>query len=211
MGVPWRQVPEIYGKWQTVYSRFKRWSEKGVFAGIFKEVADKNNEPKIIMIDSTFSKSHRTSASMAYDGQPRQIGRSRGGLTTKIHVLCDENRMPIDFCITNGEVHDVKAGYDLVRANRHRIKTLIADKAYDSGSMRQILAENNSESCIPSSARRNHPFPFDTALYRKRHLIENMLSVLKDWRGVAMRYCRNAHSFFSFVTIALLCSFVYAN
>ena len=156
------------------------------------------------MIDSTFSKSHRTSVSMAYDGQPRQIGRSRGGLTTKIHVLCDENRMPIDFCITNGEVHDVKAGYDLVRANRHRIKTLIADKAYDSGSMRQILAENNSESCIPSSARRNLPIPFDTALYRKRHLIENLFSVLKDWRGIAMRYCRNAHSFL----LSLLPSYV---
>ena len=109
------------------------------------------------MIDSTFSKSHRTSASMAYDRQPQQIGKSRGELSTKIHVLCGEKRVPIDFCITNGEV-DVKAGYELVRANRH--------------------------------------------------LIENMFSVLKDWRGIAMRYCRNAHAFLSFVAIALLCSFV---
>ena len=163
------------------------------------------------MIDSTFAKAHRTAASLLYDGQPRQIGRSRGGLTTKIHVLCDKNRKPIDFCITSGEIHDIKVAYDLVKSNRHRMKTLMADKAYDSDTMRQILADNNIEACIPSSSRRKIPIPFNQALYGQRHHIENLFAVLKDWRSIAMRYCRNAHTFHSFVAIALLCSFFYAN
>ena len=59
------------------------------------------------MIDSTYVKAHRTAASMACKDASRNIGRSHGGLTTKIHLLCNEYDIPIDFFITGGEVHDV--------------------------------------------------------------------------------------------------------
>ena len=80
--------------------------------------------------------------------------------------------------------------------------SLIADRGYDSNSFREALTERGIEPCIPSSRSRNVPIPHDKTLYRQRHTIENMFGRLKDWRRIAMRYDRCAHTFMSAICLA---------
>jgi transposase len=80
--------------------------------------------------------------------------------------------------------------------------TLIADRGYDSRMFRDALAAKGIEPCIPSSKSRNVAYPYDKALYRERHRVENMFGRLKDWRRVATRYDRCAHTFMSAICLA---------
>ena len=67
-------------------------------------------------------------------------------------------------------------------------KTLIADRGYDSKIFREALQARGIEPCIPSSRSRKVPYPYDKALYKKRHKVENLFAKLKDWRRIATRY-----------------------
>jgi transposase len=86
-------------------------------------------------------------------------------------------------------------------------QTLIGDRGYDSNGFREALTERGIEPCIPSSRSRKVPIPHDKALYRQRHKIENMFAKLKDWRRIATRYDRCAHTFFSSICIAAAVAF----
>ena len=81
-------------------------------------------------------------------------------------------------------------------------RTLIADRGHDSSWFRAQLAARKVEPCIPSSRSRRTPYPYDKALYRQRHKVENLLAKLKDWRRIATRYDRCAHTFFPAICIA---------
>lgn len=79
---------------------------------------------------------------------------------------------------------------------------LIGDKGYDSDEFRAALKAKGIEPCIPPTRTRKTPLAYDKALYKTRHKIENMFAKLKDWRRIAMRYDRCAHTFFSAICIA---------
>lgn len=80
--------------------------------------------------------------------------------------------------------------------------SLIADRGYDSAWFREELEARGIAPCIPSSKSRRTPFAYDKTLYRQRHKVENLFAKLKDWRRVATRYDRCAHTFFSAICIA---------
>jgi len=80
--------------------------------------------------------------------------------------------------------------------------SLIADRGYDSNWFRKALIDKGIEPCIPPTRSRKRPIRYDKELYRQRHRIENMFGRLKDWRRVATRYDRCAHTFFSAICIA---------
>ncbi len=86
-------------------------------------------------------------------------------------------------------------------------RELLADRGYDSNRFRAALAARGIEPCIPSTKSRKAPLPYDKLLYRQRHRIENMFGRLKDWRRVATRYDRCAHTFFSAICIAATVTF----
>ena len=81
-------------------------------------------------------------------------------------------------------------------------KTPIADRGYDSTAFREALETRGIEPCIPSSRSRKIPYAYDKALYRQRHKVENLCAKLKDWRRIATRYDRCAHTVFSAICIA---------
>ena len=84
---------------------------------------------------------------------------------------------------------------------------VIGDRSYDSNKIRQFLAERNITACIPPKKKRKSKSSYNWHLYKKRHLIENMFAKLKDWRRVATRYDRCAHTFMSAIYIAASCIF----
>ena len=205
-GLAWRQLPGIFGNWASVYSKFRRWSKAGIIKKIFEELARKLPKRSVAMVDSTFIKAQRAAASLRADNQPRALGRSRGGITTKIHLLCNERCQPMDFMLTGGEVADIKIAPLLVA--RNKMKWLLADKAYDSWAFRSQLTSRRIKPCIPAKSNRKCPEEHDRAMYRKRHKIENLFGRLKDWKGIAFRANRCAHTFHSFVALALIVLFL---
>jgi len=86
-------------------------------------------------------------------------------------------------------------------------RELLADRGYDSARFRVALQAKGIAPCIPSSRSRKVPIPHDPELYKQRHRIEIMFGRLKDWRRVAMRYDRCAHTFFAAITIAATLTF----
>ena len=105
--------------------------------------------------------------------------------------------------LTAGQVSDYR-GADAILDDLPDADTLIADKGYDSDRFRQALAERGIEPCIPGRSNRKTPVAFDGELYKQRNLIERMFGRLKDWRRIATRYDRCAHTFLSAICIAAI-------
>ena len=147
-----------------------------------------------VFIDGSYIRAHQH-ASGARRGEDRAIGRSRGGATTKIHLAVDAHGHPIDFEITGGEVHDSQAAPELIDLVG-KAEYLIADKGYDSDSIRNKAREHGIKPVIPKRRNAKQPNPdFDCYLYKLRHLVENMFARLKQFRSIATRYEKLARNF----------------
>ncbi|MBX5000949.1 IS5 family transposase [Rhizobium lentis] len=201
-GLRWRNAPKEYGPHKTIYNRFIRWSRLGVFNRILAELTAKRGKPEQLMIDATHLKAHRTAASLLKKGMfPRRIGRTKGGLNSKLHAVCDGHGRPLILLLSEGQMSDYKGAAQMLHAFP-KAKTLLADKGYDADWFRDALAQRKITACIPSRANRKVPIPHDPTLYKKRHRIENMFGRLEDWRRIHTRYDRCAHTFFSSICIA---------
>lgn len=88
-----------------------------------------------------------------------------------------------------------------------KAKELLADRGYDADWFRTALREKGISPCIPPRKTRKIPIEYDKELYKQRHKIENMFGRIKDWRRIAMRYDRCAHTFFSAICIAAVVIF----
>lgn len=108
--------------------------------------------------------------------------------------------------LTEGQRSDFLGARAILHA-LPRAKVLLADRGYDADWFRAGLKEKGITPCIPSKKNRRIQIPYDTVLYKKRHIVENMFAKLKDWRRIAMRYDRCAHTFFSAICIAAIVIF----
>ena len=108
--------------------------------------------------------------------------------------------------LSQGQMSDYK-GAAMMLPFLPKAKELLADKGYDADWLREVLSKRGTVACIPSRAKRKNPIPHDAVLYRQRHKIEIMFGRLKDWRRIATRYDRCAHTFFSAICIAATLTF----
>ncbi len=105
--------------------------------------------------------------------------------------------------LSEGQMSDYK-GAAILLEKLPGAKTLLADRGYDADWFREGLRNKGIEPCIPPKKNRKTYVPYDKILYRQRHKIENMFGRLKDWRRVATRYDRCAHTFLSAIQIAAI-------
>jgi transposase len=103
-GAPWRDLPESYGPRTTCYNRFVRWRQAGVWDQIMDALAT-GHDPAVQMIDTSVVRVHQHGACIANNNH-QDMGRSRGGLTSKIHAVVDTNGLPVHLALTPGEAHD---------------------------------------------------------------------------------------------------------
>ncbi|WP_245874840.1 IS5 family transposase [Desulfobulbus oralis] len=195
-GLQWKDAPREYGPYKTLYNRFLRWSRMGVFNNIFTELAKTAGQDGQVMIDATHLKAHRTAASLLKKGLfSRCIGRTKGGLNSKT--------MPFA-TLTAGQVSDCKGAALLMDAidALPEARELLADRGYDADWFRDALRARGITPCVPPGRSRKRPCPYDQNLYKQRHKIEIMFGRIKDWRRIAMRYDRCAHTFFSALCLA---------
>jgi transposase len=129
------------------------------------------------------------------------MGRSRGGLTTKIHALVDANGLPIAIKLTEGQAHDGRSAADMLDTVQAR-QILLADRAYDSNALRQMMADRGAWANIRPMARRVEQPAFSSFLYRYRNRVECFFSKLKHFRAIATRYEKYARNYLALIKLA---------
>lgn len=149
------------------------------------------------------------------------VGRSRGGLTTKIHALTDRACAPVTMLLTPGQAGDNPQLVPLLEAHKIQDATqfrLLADKAYSHPSTRTELRSRRIRHTIPERSdqieRRKakgsaggRPPAFDRAIYKERNTVERGFNRLKHWRGIATRYDKYATTFLGGVLLAAITTF----
>ncbi|MEG3151557.1 IS5 family transposase [Sphingomonas sp. ZT3P38] len=201
-GGRWGDCPEqIYGPKKTLYNRFVRWAERGIWEGIFSALAGAEDAPDRLFIDSTCIKAHRTAGGAKGGHLANGIGQTRGGRNSKVHALCDVKGRPCVLMITPGNVHDMKVAKACIAAMPPSAE-LVGDKGYDSNDLRAWLAERGTTAVIPSKRNRKVQLDCDVKIYKQRNVIERMFCRFKDWRRVATRFDRNIKTFMATIAIA---------
>lgn len=129
------------------------------------------------------------------------MGRSRGGLTTKIHAVVDANGNPITLKLSEGQAHDGRSAADMLDSVGPG-QTLLADAAYDSDALRATLAERGAWANVKPMSRRINIPPFSPFLYRFRNHVERFFSKLKHSRAVATRFEKHDANYLALVKLA---------
>ena len=200
-GIPWRDLPARFGDWKIVHQRFSRWAKSGVFERIFKSVGKRSRQR---IHDDRRHHCARSSAQRwrAKKNGSQAIGRSRGGLTTKIHALVDALGNPVELMLTPGQDHDLACAEPLIE--NADPDALIADKAYDADPFVDILTQREITPVIPPKANRKTQRACDFALYCERNLVERFFNQLKHFRAIATRYDKLARNFLAGVQLAAI-------
>lgn len=128
------------------------------------------------------------------------LGRSRGGLSTKIHCVTDGLGNPVDFILTGGEVHDSLCAEALLDGKQADF--VLADKAYDSDKILDQIAQMKAIAVIPPKSNRKEQREYDKHYYKDRNLIERFFCRLKQFRGIATRYCKRGKYFLEAIKLA---------
>ncbi len=132
--------------------------------------------------------------------QAQAIGRSRGGLSTKLHLAVDALGNPLRVLLTPGQRHEMTCAAALVAGLP--AGWLIADMAYDADAFRSELVKADTAAVIPSHPARAQPVPHDRDLYKERHVVECFFAKIKQFRRIATRYEKTAANFLAMVHLA---------
>ena len=198
-GAPWRSLPAAFGSWKTVYSRFRRWQQRGCRDAIFT-VLTRSADMEAVMIDGSYIHAHKHSAGARRCSGTQAIGRSRGGLTTKLHVVVDALGYPLTVKLTGGQFSDISQAFHVLAPYRNC--SALADRGYDCDALIIQLQNQNCVPVIPPKRNRLVKRLFDRHLYNERHLIENFFNKIKEFRRVATRYDKLDASFLAFIVFA---------
>jgi transposase len=135
-------------------------------------------------------------------GSSEALGRSRGGLGTKVVGVCDAAGRLVDFLLTPGQAHELAPSLTLLRRLPEAPTWAIADRACDAAQFRAVARALGAIPVVPSRRGAKEPQPCPAYIYRHRNLIERCWSRLKERRAVATRYDKTAASYAAGVAIA---------
>jgi transposase len=177
------------------------WSKKGLLDILFNELA-KNSDYDWVFADGSIVKAHQHSSGAATQDS-ECIGKSRGGNSTKIHLVVDSGGLPIYFELSEGQRNDIARAESLVE-HLKEVNIFIADKGYDSEALRAYIDAKSGETIIP---KRNYGQDIDKesvdwCLYKYRHLVENAFARIKHFRSISTRYDKLARNYASMVSLA---------
>lgn len=178
--------------------RFRRWASKGVWDRLL-DCSQPLAAPDVLHIDSTSVKCHRTSTG-ARGGEAEAIGRSRGGLTSKVHHAVDGLGFIRRVLTSPGQQADCRHAEALTQG-LHPL-AVVGDKGYDCDGLRDHWQARGIGVCVPPKRNRVVQHAYNAGLYRTRHMVENSFNRLKDFRRMSLRLDKTETSFRAFACFA---------
>ena len=196
IGCRWQDCPKEYGPHKTVYNRFARWSERGIWQKIFECVAAPADPPEQAALDSSHVKTHRC----AHGGKGGPIFKR--SVLRKAVATAKSTRSSTNSVGPGPSSSRPETPPDCVMAEEcvsliPGIKELLADKGYDTNTIRAFLKERGIKAVIPGKSNRKKKIRHDKQAYKNRNVVERCFCRLKDWRRIATRYDKLAQNFFS--------------
>ena len=206
VGCPWHDLPQYFGKPNTVYKAYQCWFRSNKLIAVFALLIKDSDLDEWVFIDGTHIKAHQHSSG-AHDNL-QGISKSVAGRASKIYLAVDAHGNPIAFILSEGTTHDVKVAPDLIdKVYLRNIEVLCADKGYDSEALRSHIKQAGCSNNIPrkqnTKSTNEH---MDWNLYKARHLGENAFAKLKNYRAVASRFDKLKQSYEN--TLALACAYL---
>ena len=198
-GCKWRAIDRPEASWNSIYQYFRRWTRDGIFTELFARI-ELPLQGSRRFLDTTHVKLHRCACNPSGGQAAQAMGRTKGGMNSKIGAVVDEAGQPIRLLLSAGNDADISHAQTLVDEIPGTL--LAADKGFDSDPFRHWLLERGMTPCIPPRSNRLKPCKYSRASYRKRHLVENFFERIKNFRRVATRYDKLAETYLSFVSIA---------
>jgi transposase len=217
-GAPWRDLPDRYGPWPTVFDRFNRWRRDGTWARIVTTLLDELDDRGRIdhdlwCIDGSVVRASRAAAGARRTApHPRRLGgrkslqmtepadhargRSRGGFGTKVHLVCDSRGTIIGIHLTAGQRHESKFFEPTMarrlfhrrRGTRSWPRRLAGDKGYSYPRIRRWCARRRVAAVIPTRKNQPQDTGFDKATDRRRNIVERVIGWFKERRRLGTRY-----------------------
>ena len=233
-GAPWRDLPERYGRWNTVYTRFQRWRRDGTWTRIFSTLLDERDDQgrldhDLWCIDGTIVRAARCaggarrrnrrrprldegSTTQLEEPEDHALGYSRGGFSTKIHLLCDRQGTVLGVHVTPGQRHESRAFESTMqraylprrRGRRRWPRRLAGDKGYSYPRIWLWLGRRRIGRVIPTRKNQPRAADFDKAEYRRRNIIERVVGWFKESRRLLTRFEKLAVNYVAFWIIASL-------
>ena len=188
-GSPWRDLPPLFGPWNTVFKRYRDWVKADVFKRLF-DAASEEPDMEYAMVDATIVKVHRhgQGAKGGLGARPSASPR-----VAKILALTDALGNLVRFVLLPGQRFDTVGVAPLIEGVE--FGALIADKAFDSNDIVANLNQRGAKIVISQHPRRTTPLKIDTEMYKWRHLIENFFCKLKEFKRIALRADKTDQSF----------------
>jgi transposase len=219
-GAPWRDLPQRYGRWHTVASRFYRWRKAGIWQRLLQNIQQQADARGELgwdehYIDSTIVRAHQHSAG-ARGGDPvaEALGRSQGGFSSKVHLRAEQGGKPMTLLVNPGQQHEAVMFEPLMEQGavmrqgrgrpKLRPKRVVGDKGYSSRHTRRYLRQRGIKATIPYKSNERYGGRCDSRVYRERNLAERMINRLKQLRRVATRYEKSGENYLAMLTIAAI-------
>jgi transposase len=233
-GAPWRDIPDAYGPWETIYGRFRRWRRDGTWARVLTHLLEDLEQRgrlghDLWLVDATVVRARR--AASGAEKEPAEIptlvgpkpaqlkeppghalGYSRGGFGTKVHLLVTDRGIVLGIYVTPGQQHEATVFKPLLRRillPRRRgapswPTKLAGDKGYSYPHIRRWARQHHIAPVIPTRKDQPREESFDKASYRKRNQIERVVGHYKECRALGTRYEKLAVDYGALWMVAMI-------
>jgi transposase len=196
---PWRDLPEQYGPWQTIYGWHRLLARLGVWFKLLKSFA-KRVRGKVVLVDGTHILAHQSAANPRGGAAAQAMGKTRGGRNSKLMALTDRKGRLMSMKLVEGQTYEGKHVLGLLpRGRKWRV---VGDKGFDSDKLRGQLEAKGHAHCFPGKKNRKRKVRYSKQLYRQRYRVENFFCRIKQWATLSMRRDKLALHFTSLLAFA---------
>lgn len=208
-GSVWNQLPERFGKWNSVYRFHLRWAKRGIFAGLLERTAAEAQEAEpdeFMAVDATHLKAHQDACRYPGDPADRALGKTKGGRNSKLNACVNGKGKALRITLAPGNRHDILFAEEVLGDVKGKI--VLGDKGYDSDELRTHIVGQGGVPMIPPKANRTNWVFYIPEIGCRRRVVENFFCRIKRHRRVATRYDRITETFLSFVSLAAIADWV---
>ena len=207
-GSMWNQLPSHFGKWNSVWRAFSRWSKSGIWDKILKSISSRHADYSVaVMLDATHVKAHQDASKHPLTAEEQKLGKTKGGCNTKISAAVNVVGLPLSMKLVCGNEHDSISALNTIEGLIGG-SLVLADKAYDTNKIRAYIQEHDGIAVIPPRVNRKAPIEYNAQFGKNRHRVENFFARIKRFRRISTRYDKLPETYMGFVSIAVLADWI---